>query len=356
VDARPGTFREMWFSDFAAAARSLDPLPAVAEGSRAERIGPYARASLWRLGEFLGSGLEGGWEPMVGFSLHEMEAQLSWGQAYDRGLVLRLAPGAAERVEPALLAGGYAAETRDGLSAFANAVRDGGTIGLDELTPELRAHPLQGPLGYASRVAVDGPLLLSASDWPTLLALAGRGAPQGHPDLPALAAVIDDPAWGATEVIQATLLPHQLDLATPGERGIPVWDLGVLVDLGSGTETVGLLLLSYRSEADAQEAARRIADAWGAPRQANASDFVAEVLAQPPGADLPDPAALPAQPSLAETIGLPVETGVAGDGPFVTWAALRGVPEQQDGWLRNPGYHGLYLAMIQRRLGLLGPG
>jgi hypothetical protein len=266
IDPQISSFRDMWFADFAAAARAMETQSAAMESPRAASIGAFARASAHGLAEFLGTGLEGGWEPLVGFSPLEVEAQLSWGSGYDTALVLRLAPGAADGVAPALLANGYAEETREGLLVYANAVEDDSTADFGEFPREKMGDPFQGPLGYASRVALDGPVLMQSTNWPDLLTLSGRGAPQGHPDLPALATVLDSPDWGEVELIQATLLPHQLDLGGPGSGGIPAWDLGLLADLGSGTEAVGLVLFTYRHAADARDAAKSIAKAWDAAR------------------------------------------------------------------------------------------
>ena len=42
------------------------------------------------------------------------------------------------------------------------------------------------------------------------------------------------------------------------------------------------------------------------------------------------------------------------DRPYVAWVALRGAPELRDGWIRNPGFLKLHLAMLDRRLDIFG--
>jgi hypothetical protein len=180
-------------------------------------------------------------------------------------------------------------------------------------------------------VVLDDALLVHARGWPTLLRLVSEVEQKGHSDLPALAAALDLPDWGDTALLQAFFLPHQLELGEPGSGGPPPWRLGMVADLGSGTETITLALFTYTSRAEAAF-----------------NDIVLEQLAAP-GA-----AASPPKPSLQDITEAEAQTGVAGEGPFVTWVAVRAPTQANGGRVTNRTFEVLWRALMRRELSHFG--
>jgi hypothetical protein len=122
IESELGDWSQLWFADVAEAAGALDPAPAGADLERLAKHGPYARVvAPDDLGMAMGFGLEGAWEPLIGFGPREVEAALGFKapQLFDGALVIRLGSAATGRVGPALLANGYVEETRDGVTAWA---------------------------------------------------------------------------------------------------------------------------------------------------------------------------------------------------------------------------------------------
>jgi hypothetical protein len=199
------------------------------------------------------------------------------------------------QVGPALLANGYAEETRDGVTAWAR----GEDYEINRAFFNM-ANPFGGDMGRSSRVALEGDLLVQSAGWPLLLDVLGTEIPKGHPDLPAFAARLDSPEWGAAQLLQAAVLPHQFDLAT-GRGGMPPWRVGLLADMGTGNEAVALALFSYGSRAEAEVAAKHIDKSWDEPVAATNMEVF---LSQPDGPIEPRAfEAPPALPSFRERPG-----------------------------------------------------
>jgi hypothetical protein len=148
----------------------------------------------------------------VGFGPFDVEASLSVFAPPSMAMLLRLDPAVAERVGPALRSSGYTVETRDGVQALA---RGGEDFGID-LTTRDPADPFGRLMGSSSRVAVEGSLIAQANNWPALAGLVGQEGPKDHPDLLAMATVLDRPEWGDVALVQAVLLPDQEALAHQG--------------------------------------------------------------------------------------------------------------------------------------------
>jgi len=339
LEPEPGSYAQVHFVDNRVAGR-LAGLGA-AEGSFAERAGPYARATTMPLGRSILLALDGGWESRVGFGPLDVEALVDYALPPEKALLLQLDPAAAERVAPALLAHGYAEAQRNGLSALSRGEEDN-SIDLSRRDP---ADPFGGDLGQSSRVIVESPFVLQASTWPALRDLASPDGQRGHPDLVAMAEVLDLPEWGDAELVQAIALPHQVDVSSLGTGGIPLWRLGLLADLDSGEDRFALALFSYTSQPDAVAAARRVVEGWGA---APAFSPLEEIVESPEGSTRPEP-------SPAGFTGAEVTTGVAGNGPFVTWAAIRPSQETSADPLSNPGFQRVLDLIFRREMAIFGP-
>jgi hypothetical protein len=352
LESEPGDWSELMFADLVAAAGVLDPAPAGVEIEGLAMFGPYARVfGADGLSQSVSHGMEGAWEPLIGFSPLEVEAALSFrvGEPSDHALVIRLDEGATSRVGPALLANGFAAQTREGVAAWARGAED---YGIDRAHYDM-ANPFGGDIGRSSRVALDGTLLVQTAGWPLLGELLGTEVPKGHPDLPAIAAALDSPTWGEARLLQLAVLPHQFDLAT-GRGGMPPWRLGMLADLGTGAETVALALFSYGTHAEAKAAASHAATVWDAPVASTSMEVFHSQMGEP-SMDLEAFDAPPLQPSFQERTGARAVVGVAGEGPFVAWVALRGAPVADGFRIRNPAFLALWTSVLERNLTIFGP-
>ncbi|WP_210527765.1 hypothetical protein [Rubellimicrobium arenae] len=322
-------FPQVHFADHAAAAALVATLPPRASPDPVQSYGPYARLQT-PLAVQVAPGLEGGWEPRVGFGPLDIRASLVVAAPPHQAMLLRLADGSAEGIAPALLAAGYEPGVRDGVDAL---VRNPEDFGIS-LGDRHIADPFGGALGAASRVLLDGSLLLQANNWPDLLAMAqGPGGVSGRsqPDLAALAAVLDRPDWGDAALIQAVLWPEQAALSRGGHGGLPPWRTALMADLATGLETRTLVLFSYADRASAEAAAARLEAGWATEPMA-------------------------AGRSLREITETEAETQVLGDGPFVAVLSLRAPTEAlSGGWPVNGPFVRLLTAQARGDLMLFGP-
>jgi hypothetical protein len=344
IESDPGAWSNLWFTDIAAASDELEPLPAGISVDQLAPWGAWARVYLPGLSEIVAFEQEGAWEPILGFGPLDIEAAVVVGTSPEVATLLRLDPVVAQGVAPAMLAYGYVEETRDGVAALVRGEGDYRT----SMAEQARADPLGGSPGFSSRVVLDSTLLVHARGWPPLLRLLREEEPKGHPDLPALAAALNLPDWGDTALLQAFFLPHQLELGTPGSGGPPPWRLGMVADLGAGTETVTLAMFTYTTRQEAEAAAQRLAETWDDPIPFTFNDVVDAQLAEPG-----DPAP-PDKPSLQDLTGAGAQTGVAGEGPFVAWLAIRSATEASSRRLTNRPFEVLWRALNIRDLVYFG--
>ena len=350
IESEPGDWSQLIFADIAKAAQALEPAPAGIDAESMFRIGPFARVfAPPELGQSAVAGMDGTWESLIGFGALDVEAAVGFrvSRPFDSAVLIRLDHEVRDRVGPALLANDYAEETRDGVTAWAR----GEDYELDRALFNM-ANPFGGDMGRSSRVALEGDLLVQSAGWALLQEVLGTEAPKGHPDLPAFAAALDSPDWGEAQLLQAAILPHQFDLAT-GRGGMPPWRVGVLADLGTGSEAVAVALFSYSSRAEAEVAARHIDKSWNEPVAATNMEVF---LSQPDGPmNLEAFEAPPALPSFRERTGAKAVTGVAGEGPFVAWVALRTATAAEGNRIRNPAFLALWIGVLDRNLTIFGP-
>lgn len=346
--ASRATGARLWFGDFVAATGALPASPAP-DAELVSRFGPDARVfATAKLSQSIGSGFDGEWETLVGFSPLDVEAALGFRAGSDSPILVQLDPTAAGHVGPALLANGYAEQSQDGVTAWIR--------GADDFHTD-RAHfnmgnPFGRDMGQSSRVTLEGALLVETAGWELLTDILGSEGPKGHPDLAVIAEALDSPEWSGARLLQAAVLPHQFDLAT-GRGGMPLWRIGMLADLGTATETVALALFSYSSRSEAEAAAQHIARTWDEPISATNREVFRTQSGQ--SLDLEAFEAPPLRPALQERTGTEATTSIAGDGPFVAWVALRGMPEGDGRRVRNTAFEALWIEVIQRDLTLFGP-
>ena len=350
IESEPGDWSQIMFADLTEAAQALQPAPAGIDAEGLAKIGPFARVfGPAELGHSAVSGMNGAWEPLIGFGALDVEAAIGFGvsQPFDNAVLVRLDPEITDRVGPALLANGYAEETREGVTAWAR----GEDYEIDRAFYNM-ANPFGGDMGRSSRVALEGNLLVQSAGWPLLQEVLGIEAPKGHPDLPAFATALDSPDWGEAQLLQAAILPHQFDLAT-GRGGMPPWRVGMLADLGTGREAVALALFSYSSRAEAEAAAKHMDTSWDEPVAATNMEVFLTQMGEP--MDLEAFEAPPLQPSFLERTGAVAITGVAGDGPFVAWVALNTATAAEGNRIRNPAFMALWMGVLDRNLTIFGP-
>jgi hypothetical protein len=316
-------YLSLTFSDIAATAPVMEALPPLA--SSIEDYGPYARLQTSLFTDTLRSGMNGAWDDYVGFNATDIETALHIWAPPDEAVILRLAPEAAARVAPTLLADGYAEETRDGIAALTR----GEDFGID-LSAEKTGEPFGALQGNASRVVVEDDLLVQSNNWPRLASLLDE-SPKGHPSLPALSAALDDPRWGTASLLELELWPDP-DAFGPAVGGLPAWDLAAAADLSDGVDTLTLALFTYGDRASAQAAADRLATAWAAEADAQGRTF-------------------------RDITGSEAEVAVLGDGPFVTVLALRApTVAPPDDFPYNGPFRVLLMARAQGQLGIFAPG
>jgi hypothetical protein len=350
IESEPGDWSQLIFADMTEAAQVLDPAPAGIDAEGLARIGPFARVfAPAELSQSAVPGMDGSWEPLIGFGALDVEAAVGFqvSRPFDNVVLIRLDSEVTDQVGPALLANGYREETREGVTAWTR----GEDYEIDRAFYNM-ANPFGGDMGRSSRVALQGDLLVQTAGWPLLLDVLGTEIPKGHPDLSAFAAALDSPDWGEAQLLQAAVLPHQFDLAT-GRGGMPPWRVGMLADLGTGSEAVALALFSYGSRAKAEAAAEHIAKVWDQPVAATNMEVFLTQMGEP--MDLEAFETPPALPSFRERTGAEAVTGVAGEGPFVAWVALHTVPAAEGNRIRNPAFMALWIGVLDRNLTIFGP-
>ncbi|EYD76318.1 hypothetical protein Rumeso_02076 [Rubellimicrobium mesophilum DSM 19309] len=346
----PGEAAQVRFGDQAAARAAMASVPLAADVEA--RLAPFVRVDSGSMSPSEHRSAESEMAGLVGFGEDDIEATLTYGLPPNTTMLLRLDTDAAAQVAPTLLANGYHEAEQDGVVALIR----GDVDCQQNLATRNPADPFGGRFGRSSRVVVDETVVTQTCNWPTLLEALGQRGAYGHPDLAVMGQVIDQPEWGDVTLLQATTLFHQLDLGPVGSGGPPPWQVGLMADLSSATETVTLVMFSYRNRGDAEAAAARIADGWDQPGTGSPLDAMVDAALS--GADAIEIAgaaeAPPAAPSLAEITGAAAETGVAGEGPFIAWVALRRPAEATQAWPVNPAYSALLQAMFNRQLALLG--
>jgi hypothetical protein len=310
------------FADVAAATEAVAALPPSYETGL---FGPYARLQSPLFTDTLLVGVHGGWVYQVGFAALDIEASLAIQAEPDLAMILRLSPDVAPAVTPALRASGYAEATHDGTTALAR----GEDFGLEFATGGSEGDPFGDVMGRASRVSLDGPVLLQSNNWPRLLSLAGDD-PKGHPDLAPLAAALDDPLWGDARLLEAELWGDPLAFAPWGEGALPAWGTALVADLAEGADTLTLALFTYRTREDAEAAARTLGAGWALRPAAQGQ-------------------------TLQGITGAAPDTRVLGDGPFVTALALRSPTETPSGGFPvNRAFYRLLIAQGRGDLFLFG--
>lgn len=312
------------FADFAAAAEVM--APDGGDTAALARLGPLARATLPMAPAALSGAVDGLWPDLVGFGLTDVQTILTLNAPPASGMILRLSNGAISLVEPALARNGYVATAVHDMPALERNAEDFGISLIDRQA----ADPFGNGMGQSSRVTMAEDYLYQSNNWPMLAALAGT-APAMSGELEALAAAIDDPAYGDAVLLQAIALPPQGRLGSKGSGGLPAWSQGWLVDLGAGQDTVALAIFLYDDQPTATRAADLALAGWSA---------------------LPTPQS---GRTFAELIGAEATTSVAGEGPFAAVLALRQPAAYRRGIIENIGYTTLLRAAAMRDLDLFGP-
>ncbi|MEQ9815553.1 MAG: hypothetical protein RLO50_22465 [Azospirillaceae bacterium] len=234
-------------------------------------VGHYMRAMglPHEMTSSFGLGLDGQWQPLIGFGPQDIARSLTWAALPAQISLLEMASTADfDVMAETLQANDYTAEERGDWTMLWWG-EDDMRINLDALNP---ANPFGGRLGRSSRLALQAPYLSYAPAWPLIDRVVG-GPDRTAADLPALSAlldVLDDQRFGETRLVNVMVLPVQLaDVEMPGappaELGIPRWRVGLFADLSTGTTDHGIAAFAYDSAKDASDAAAAIEAAWNDP-------------------------------------------------------------------------------------------
>lgn len=282
------------------------------------------------------------WRGSVGFGLRDVQRLLTLAAPPDALTLLRLEPGAAEAVPPALAASGYAQRSLAGLTAWARG--EDRQLDLAGRNPD---DPFRGMLGRAARVQIDGDLIRHASDWGLLAWLAQAPA---DPALahPALAPLVDALDGFKGALVQAVLWPDATRFsaadplaavtgqAQPPEGPPVVWLSAALADLATGPRATGALILTAAlPDAATAEAVRAaLARKWATRPSSRTNRTLAMELGENPTIT----ARL--HPSGAWVFVIAAEGSTEPFGPGLT---------------RNPVYHRLYGGVMLGDLTILQP-
>jgi hypothetical protein len=336
----PWARRQLEFADYDAAAVALASPP---PGTSPEMTGPYGparRAVLGAMADYIYPDVAERMDSTVGFALTDVRAVLSVSDLPDTALILHLAPRVAKRAATVLRAAGYADTTAQGYPALVRGTEDF-SIDMNARNP---ADLFGGLLGKSSRVAFADDHLLQATGWP-MLSLLARPEPPMMVDQPDIAALLDAVDLGippGAGLVRAFILGDQsdfmpgmvvsgnLDMAVPGSIGVPPWTIGLLADISDGRTEAGMIALVFATRALAMDAAVRMDQSWTTGTLSST------------GA------------TLADMTGVQAEIRVLGDGPFVTLLVATAPRIQSDGWIRNTVFDVLFMAWLNRELGMIG--
>lgn len=318
------------FGDRDAARHALaHPSPEVRPEAMA-RFKAYVRLSLLPGDpEAILPGLQGGWPATAGFALDDAAAWLTFSAPPNGLRLIRLDPGKAAAAMAALPGLGYAAETGTGGTILVRGDQDL-AISLADRNP---ADPFGGALGKSSRVTRLGDVLVQAPSRTGVLAALST-APKGHADLPALAVALDDPAFGAARLVQAFLVPLDVQMGRetlPAGDALPVWSSLLLADLSDGTTDHAAAIFVFPSRAAAEAARATLTRTW---------------------AD----AAVDRGRTLAKVVGPDPQFRITGDGPATLTADLPGAPGALDGMPANVAWSRLMRLYFQVALSPFSPG
>lgn len=334
------------FADAAAAAQVLAAMDLSAyDPYTAGPLGPLALAAPLGGDPELTMTAPAAWPALVGFGPADIAGVVNYGTPPDDALRLVLRPGVAAGVPAALAADGYAqADTPFG-PLFLRGEQDY-AISLGDRNPD---DPFGGSLGQASRVLVQGDVLIRAAGMPALEAAMNGPFWGDRGDLAAILEALS--ALPADSVIlRAQVLTDQTafmggelsaaaagvldgstaieDIALPDNTlGIPPWSLGLMADVVTADKPAVLFAFVYATELQAREAAARATSGWQA---------AAPVSGRPP----------------AETIG-PATIAVAGGGPFVLTLTAAG-DWPAEGMLTNLPFRRALGAFYDRDLAVFG--
>lgn len=341
--------RAIDFIDLRAAAVALSAPPTGTNPLFLSDLGPHYRATLPDLSEVVNPDTATAWQGLVGFTPDQIRAAISVEWLPDSAMLLQLDPGAMAGVQLALRVNGYEATEKAGYPALFR----GGEDGAIDLAARNPADPFGDGLGMASRIGMQGDLLLQSRTWPVLTSLM---QPSGdmladQPEIAALLGALDTAPAGLGGLVQVKLLtdPFSFGVNAPimeltGDRqadqqtmptvpasDLPFWTIGLLADLATPDTETALVALIYPTQAMADIAAARLQSGWqDQPTQTTGQSF-------------------------ATIIGAPAVTSVMGSGPFVVVLTATVQTEAKDGMIRNQPFTTLMQAYARRDLLLLAP-
>lgn len=321
--------------------RFVDHVAAAEVAAAAAQSVAGLEAGAWRMvsGPLADAPPGEAWRPTVGFAREDVLAVADNGLRDGGAMVLLLAETVLPSVGPALTANGYALSEERGFPAFWRGEDDGRV----DLSVRAADDPFAYSIPLSSRIALEGDLLLQASEWPVLEAAVGSAGPS--PALQAMARVLDLPDWGARRLVQATIFSDPTmfspgivmgeDLVpTVGAPGaVPYWSNLMIADLSDGASDLSLVVLIYAAKSDAEKAAEVMGAGMAKLPMFSRGDGV--------------------------TLGDLIGSGralVAGDGPYAAIYAVETAPAAKGPTMvENRGYYVLTSAAMTIELPLLGP-
>jgi hypothetical protein len=332
---------DVMFSDLPAAALAISALPADSNAIFGTPLGPLARAGLPPLTDTMDTDSLTQWPALVGFDIEQVQAILTVQAPPESVMVLRLSAGVATAVGPALLANGYARADQTYIRG-----QEDLSINITDRNP---ADPFGAGMGMASRVTVQGDLVLQSRSLPLLQDMTGQTDKLADmPEMIALLDALDAAPADLGALVRMRLLTDPLAIAAwnplagltlddmtvvtePPKTRLPFWSIGLLADLSTpGTETAAIALV-YPTRNSADTAAAVLQTAWRMQKSPATGQ------------------------SFYEIVGAGVVTAVYGTGPFVTVMTVTVPTTASNGMIRNRPWSVLMQAYYQRELRLLAP-
>lgn len=337
---------EVMFGDITAGAVAVSTPPTDANPIFSSALGPLARAAVAPLTDVLQQDASRIWPGLLGFAPGQVASMLTITALPQSAILLQLPPGVADAVGPALIANGYAQSDQMGYAAFARGDEDFAV----DIAARNSADPFGAGMGMASRIAIQGDLLLQSRAWPMLTEMTDEDAPKlaDNPEIAALLDALDGMPVDLGGLIRARLMTDPLvigawdpladlqidtapDRADPPKSRLPFWSMGLLADLATADTETAVIALVYATQTDAVTAAANLQSAW--------LHQLSPALGR----------------SFEDITGAGAVTSVSGTGPFVVLLAATVPTKAHNGWIDNRPWSALIRAYYQRDLSILAP-
>lgn len=224
---------------------------------------PYLRlvAVPWSFASAIPAGMRGEWQQRVGFDPDQISTLLSTDLQRTQLMLLDLTDDAEpDNVGQALLVNDHQARPLGAWSTWWRG--DDDTIDREARDP---ANPFGGDIGRSSRVASDGNVLVYATAWAPVEAIAGPPdiTMTELPEMASITRALNDARFGDSRLVQAIVLPEPWQAEErAADVVLPPWQIGVLADLSDGLVDYGVAVMVYDDTATAETLTQPLLNAW----------------------------------------------------------------------------------------------